>query len=78
MLRPLRRALALLLVWSLRFYQLLSPSIKGMGSCRFHPSCSSYALEAIERHGPFKGLWLSLRRLLRCGPWHPGGFDPVP
>jgi len=78
LLDRLEHGLASALIFFVRLYQLLSPSVKGMGSCRFHPSCSSYALEAIERHGPFRGLWLSLRRLLRCGPWHPGGFDPVP
>ena len=47
-------------------------------SCRFTPTCSGYALTAIERHGAMRGGWLALRRLARCGPWHPGGHDPVP
>jgi putative membrane protein insertion efficiency factor len=47
-------------------------------ACRFHPSCSSYAEEALLQHGPWRGGWLAARRLCRCGPWHPGGFDPVP
>ena len=47
-------------------------------NCRFHPSCSDYALEALRRHGAARGAWLSARRVLRCNPWHPGGFDPVP
>jgi uncharacterized protein len=47
-------------------------------ACRFHPSCSEYAEEALARHGAWRGGLLSARRLCRCGPWHPGGFDPVP
>jgi putative membrane protein insertion efficiency factor len=47
-------------------------------ACRFHPSCSEYADEALERHGALRGGWLAARRVCRCGPWHPGGHDPVP
>jgi hypothetical protein len=47
-------------------------------NCRFYPSCSSYALEALERHGAVQGTWLATRRVCRCHPWNPGGYDPVP
>lgn len=61
----------------LRLYQLvISPFIGN--HCRFYPSCSQYAIEAVECHGVWRGGWLAVQRLLRCHPWHPGGFDPVP
>lgn len=47
-------------------------------TCRYHPTCSAYALQAVQTHGSIKGSWLALRRLLRCHPWTPGGYDPVP
>lgn len=66
-----------LAVFLIRAYQrLLSPLLGPR--CRFHPSCSQYALEAIERFGPYRGTWLALRRLSRCHPLNPGGEDPVP
>ena len=65
------------LLFLIRLYQaMLSPLF--YGSCRFHPSCSHYAAEALEVHGPIKGSWLALGRLLRCQPFCKGGFDPVP
>lgn len=66
----------LLLVAAIRAYQLLSGWMPGV--CRFTPSCSTYAIEAIRRHGSARGSWLAVRRILRCHPWHPGGEDPVP
>ncbi|NYJ05415.1 membrane protein insertion efficiency factor YidD [Petropleomorpha daqingensis] len=60
-----------------RFYQrAISPAFPPR--CRFYPSCSAYALEAIELHGAARGSWLALRRLAKCAPWHPGGVDLVP
>jgi putative membrane protein insertion efficiency factor len=47
-------------------------------SCRYTPTCSSYAIEAVERHGIFRGSWLAMRRVSRCHPWHEAGYDPVP
>ena len=47
-------------------------------ACRFYPSCSEYAAAALERHGAWRGSWLAARRVCRCGPWHAGGYDPVP
>jgi len=61
----------------LRAYQFALRPLLG-ANCRFYPSCSDFAREAIERHGAGKGSWLAARRLARCHPYHPGGFDPVP
>ncbi len=70
-------AMKTLLLALLRIYQyLLSPWVGQ--HCRFHPTCSEYAREAIETHGALKGAWLAARRLSRCHPWHAGGLDPVP
>ena len=74
---PWVRGLAFLLSLPVRLYRVtLGPALPR--ACRFHPSCSAYALQALEQHGPFRGLWLTLRRLARCHPFHPGGLDPVP
>ena len=78
----IQRALLILI----RAYQLAlsplklllpAPPVTG-GCCRYHPSCSQYAAEAVARHGVARGAWLAGRRLARCHPWHAGGFDPVP
>ncbi len=71
------RWLQVLLVGFIRAYQRFISPLLGP-RCRFHPSCSQYALVAIERHGVVKGGWLALRRIVRCHPLHPGGHDPVP
>jgi hypothetical protein len=66
-----------LLVWLLRGYQLLVSPMLGQ-KCRFYPTCSNYAIEALKVHGAARGSWLALRRVCRCHPWHEGGVDPVP
>jgi putative membrane protein insertion efficiency factor len=66
-----------LLIAALRGYRLLLSPWWG-GQCRFSPTCSAFAIEAIERHGAARGGWLAARRLCRCHPWREGGFDPVP
>jgi uncharacterized protein len=69
--------IARVLVALVRGYQVwISPML--LPSCRFQPSCSAYAIEALQTHGAVFGSWLTLRRLLRCAPWHPGGVDLVP
>jgi len=77
MLKRLSAPLATPLVALVRAYRYAVSPLLGP-SCRFHPSCSEYAIEALERHGALCGAWLSMRRILRCHPWHPGGYDPVP
>lgn len=63
--------------WLLKAYRLVISPLYGQ-VCRYYPTCSAYALEAVERHGALRGTWLALRRLARCHPWTPGGYDPVP
>lgn len=75
--RICRRALALPFIVLVRFYQLcISPLTPA--ACRFTPTCSQYALEALRRYGLFKGGWLAVKRIARCHPWGGSGYDPVP
>ncbi|MBQ3700082.1 MAG: membrane protein insertion efficiency factor YidD [Prevotella sp.] len=75
--RYISKGLVWLLVLPIRFYQIAISPLLGP-SCRFTPTCSEYARQALVKHGPVKGLWLSIRRLLRCHPWGGSGYDPVP
>ncbi len=66
-----------LLLGLIRLYRVaVSPLIPP--SCRFSPTCSQYALDAVAKYGALRGSWLSVKRLVKCGPWHAGGYDPVP
>jgi putative membrane protein insertion efficiency factor len=68
-----------LLLLVIKFYQVLLSPFKGsIASCRFYPSCSHYSFQAIEKYGAKRGGILAFKRILRCNPWNPGGFDPVP
>jgi putative membrane protein insertion efficiency factor len=77
LLSLLTTTLSRLLILPIRLYQIcISPLLPP--SCRFTPTCSQYAIEALRKHGPVRGLWLTIKRLLRCHPWGGSGYDPVP
>ncbi|MEC5187005.1 membrane protein insertion efficiency factor YidD [Geobacillus thermodenitrificans] len=69
--------MAKLLIMLIRFYQRFLSPLKPP-TCRFYPTCSHYGIEAVTRFGAIKGGWLTVKRILKCHPFHPGGFDPVP
>ena len=77
LLHYLSKALVWLLVLPIRFYQIAISPLLGP-SCRFTPTCSEYARQALVKHGPIKGLYLAIWRILRCNPWGGSGYDPVP
>ena len=66
-----------IIVGFIRLYQLLLSPLLSPNSCRFYPSCSHYAVDALEKYGAWKGTWLTIRRISKCHPWHAGGYDPV-
>ncbi|MBO5296003.1 MAG: membrane protein insertion efficiency factor YidD [Candidatus Homeothermus sp.] len=73
----MKRLIVAILILPVRFYQLaISPMLPP--SCRYVPTCSQYTIEALRKHGPVKGLWLAVKRILRCHPWGGSGYDPVP
>lgn len=73
----MKRVLSKMMVMLIKFYQgAISPYL--MPSCRYTPTCSEYGIQAIKKHGPFRGGWLTLKRFLSCGPWGGSGHDPVP
>ena len=73
----IKRMLSSFFIFLIRAYQVtLSPFLGG--HCRYQPSCSHYGIEAVKKHGPFKGGWLALKRILSCNPWGGSGYDPVP
>lgn len=67
-----------ILIFFIRIYRKYISPLKGRPSCRFFPTCSQYAIEALEKYGAIKGSYLALRRILRCHPFHKGGYDPLP
>jgi len=76
LLKELNRYLSKLLIYLVRFYQKYISPLKGP-TCRFYPTCSQYSIEAIRKYGALKGIYLTIRRLLKCHPFHAGGYDPL-
>ena len=75
-LKEINGYLSKLLIYLVRFYQKFISPLKGP-TCRFYPTCSQYSIEAIRKYGALKGIYLTIRRLLKCHPFHPGGYDPL-
>ena len=71
------KLLSFVLVVPIKLYQILISPLIGP-NCRYHPTCSQYSIEAINKHGPFKGTWLAIKRISSCHPWGGSGHDPVP
>jgi putative membrane protein insertion efficiency factor len=74
---PVRRLPRTLVLLAIRGYQMTFSHLM-LTNCRFTPTCSRYTYEAVERYGALRGSWMGVRRILRCQPFHPGGYDPVP
>ncbi|MGQ1889434.1 membrane protein insertion efficiency factor YidD [Thermophagus sp. OGC60D27] len=71
------KVLVYILIIPVKFYQMVISPMTGP-SCRYTPTCSVYSIQALKKHGPFKGLWLAIKRILSCNPWGGSGYDPVP
>ncbi|HEX8461838.1 MAG TPA: membrane protein insertion efficiency factor YidD [Segetibacter sp.] len=76
-MKRLSKILIAPLILLIRFYQFAISPLLGVNKCRFTPTCSQYAKQALEKHGLFKGLWLAIKRIGRCNPWGGHGYDPV-
>jgi putative membrane protein insertion efficiency factor len=70
--------LKLVFIFLIRLYQIILSPLKPYSTCRYIPTCSEYSIQAIKKHGPWHGLWLAIKRISRCHPFHSGGYDPVP
>lgn len=77
LIKGLRNLIVGLLILPVKFYQYVISPMTG-ASCRYTPTCSAYTVEALKKHGPIKGLWLSIKRIVSCNPWGGHGYDPVP
>ena len=77
LMKGLRNLIVGLLILPVKFYQYVISPMTG-ASCRYTPTCSAYTVEALKKHGPIKGLWLSIKRIVSCNPWGGHGYDPVP
>lgn len=67
-----------LVILAIRVYRAVFSPLKSVPSCRFYPTCSEYAIQAVEAYGVGRGLWLAFKRIFRCRPWGPSGYDPIP
>ena len=77
-LHAFSKGLNFLLIGLVKFYKKFLSPMKGRACCRYIPTCSQYALEALQKYGPFKGSFLAIKRILKCNPFSKGGYDPVP
>ncbi len=77
-LKDISKGINYFLIGGIKFYKKFISPLKKKGSCKYYPTCSSYAMEALQKYGPLKGSYLSIKRILKCNPFSKGGYDPVP